>query len=274
MATKELYEPSARFLHSAFSIDRRVYVRGGRTDDFESGSEDGKLELANSIEQFGPFLDGGEGGKLELANAIEQFDPFLEVWRQLKTTAGTPHPGLAGAACVSFGENVYMYGGYSGKRDVGALSCLNVKSLTWSLLCPERVAGGPMRKEVCGIVMFHRDKLAVIGGAGYPSGPAQAGSMFIKTDKNGMGWTNEFHVFNIGQGSVVYKYIYAHIDSCIYNSPAGLWSSPLLKGTRLPPCAHFTLTSIDNNRAVLFAGRQIEHGRVNDLYMIDFDIMV
>ena len=191
MATKDLYEPSARFLHVAFSIDRRVYVRGGRTDDFESGSEDSKLELANSIEQF---------------------DPFLEVWRQLKTTGGTPHPGLDRAACVSLGENVYMYGGHSGNRCKGALSCLNVKSLTWSLLCPEDVAGGPMRKSYCGIVLFHGDKLAVVGGYGYPTGPAQAGSKFIKNTgvNDGRGCTNEFHVFNIGQGSVDLESICTH----------------------------------------------------------------
>ena len=255
MATKDLYEPSARFFHSAFSIDRRVYVRAGRTDDFESGSEDGKLELANSIEQF---------------------DPFLEVWRQLNT-AGTPHPGLDFAACVSFGENVYMYGGHNQRRYQGALSCLNVKSLTWSLLCPGEVAGGPMRKDSCGIVMFHGDKLAVIGGHGYPNGPTQAGSIFIRetSSTGGRGWTNEFHVFNIGQGSVDLEDLsYAHIDACIYNLPTGLWSSPALRGTRPPPCTCFTLTSIDNSRAVLFAGKRPEHGRVNDLYIIDFDIMV
>ena len=185
MATKELYEPSARFLHSAFSIDGRVYVWGGRTDDFESG-------------------------KLKLANSIEQFDPFLEVWRQLNTV-GTPHPGLDRAACVSFGENVYMYGGRD-KRNEGALSCLNGKSLTWSLLCPEEVAGGPMRKFGCGIVMFHRDKLAVIGGIGYPNGPAQAGSEYIKNTSvnDRIGWTNEFHAFNIGQGSVHLESLCTH----------------------------------------------------------------
>ena len=255
MATKAVYEPSARFLHTAFSIDKRVYVRGGRTDDFESRSEDGKLELANSIEQF---------------------DPFLEVWRQPKTTAGTPHPGLDRAACVSLGENVYMYGGIIGKRYEGALSCLNVKSLTWSLLCPEEVAGGPMRKDSCGIVMFHGDKLAVIGGFGYPTSPAQAGSKFIKNTgaNDRRGWTNEIHVFNIGQGSVHLESLCTHMHSRMYNSPAGLWSSPLLRGSRPPPCAAFTLTSIDRHRAVLFAGKQPEHGRVNDLYIIDFDIMV
>ena len=180
MATNAVYEPSARFLHSAFSIDRRVYVWGGRTDDLESGSEDGKLELANSIEQFDP--------------------PFLEVWRQLNTV-GTPHPGLDGAACVSFGENVYMYGGFNGGRYSDVLSRLNVKSLTWSLLRgPDEVAGGPMRKVDCGIVMFHEDKLVVIGGYGYPTGPAQAGSTFIMDTRKG--WTNEFHVFSIGQGIV------------------------------------------------------------------------
>ena len=62
--------------------------------------------------------------------------------------------------------------------------------------------------------------------------------------------------------------MYVHI------SPAGLWSSPVLRGTRPPSCAYFTLTSIDWHRAVLFAGTRAGRIRVNDLYIIDFDVMV
>ena len=183
MATRELQpnEPAARFYHAAFSVEGRVYVRGGRTTDLELGSEDEKIELAN---------------------CIEQFDPHLEVWRQLDTT-GTPHPGLSGAGYTSFEENVYMYGGYSGKRYEGVLSCLNVKTLTWSLLWPE-TDGGPMKKYGSGMVMFkYGDKVAVIGGYGYPTGPTQPGATFTRDIRftDGRGWSNEIYVFDIRQGS-------------------------------------------------------------------------
>ena len=178
----ELYEPSVRFRHAAFSNDERVYVWGGRTDDFEFGSD--------RDESVKPF-----------ASSIEQFNPHLEVWRQLNTT-GTPHLGLDSAACTSFGEKVYMYGGSSGNGFNGFLSCLDVKTLIWSLLSPETAAGGPMRKDCCGMVLFHNDKLAVIGGYGYPTGPTQPGSTFIWDDPDHSGSTNEFHVFNIAQGNL------------------------------------------------------------------------
>ena len=183
MATRELQlnEPAARFYHAAFSVERRVYVRGGLTADFDLYSEDEKIELAT---------------------CIEQFDPYLEVWRQLNTS-GTPHPGLVTPCCMSFGEHVYMYGGYSGKRYEGVLSCLNVKTLTWSLLSPE-TDGGPMKKWSCGMFMFKcGDKIAVIGGYGIPTGPTQPGATFTRSTKytDGRGWSNEFHVFDISQGS-------------------------------------------------------------------------
>ena len=179
MASQKLYEPASRFLHcqASSSVEGRVYVQGGRTLEYESKSEDSRIKLARRIEQF---------------------DPYLEIWSQLNTR-GTPHPGLVGAACTSFGDHMYMYGGYSSKGLDGALSYLNVKTLTWSLLCPE-TGGGPMRKVGCGIVHFNHNKLAVIGGYGYPTGPTQPGSAFIrKTDGSGM--SNEFHVFDISQGS-------------------------------------------------------------------------
>ena len=48
----------------------------------------------------------------------------------------------------------------------------------------------------------------------------------------------------------------------------------MIIGTRPPPCIASTLTSVDNYRAVLFGGRHPEQGRINDLYLIDFDTMV
>ena len=182
MPTQEmqLNEPAARFNHAAFSVEGRVYVRGGRTADFELGSEDEKIKLAT---------------------CVEQFDPYLEVWRQLNTT-GTPHTGLAAYGCTSFGEHAYMYGGISRERYEGVLSCLNVKTLTWSLICPG-TDGGPMKKYGSGMFMFkYGEKVAVIGGYGIPTGPTQPGATFTRNTRftDGRGWSNEFHVFDISQG--------------------------------------------------------------------------
>ena len=183
MANQKLYEPPARLDHVSFSVEGKVYLWGRETQDLSSGHLD------------------------ELARRIEQFDPYLETWSQLNT-AGIPHPGLKFAACTSHGEHVYMYGGQGTKYE-GILSCLNfpVKTPTWTQLCPAETIGGPMRKISCGIVHFHDNKLAVIGGYGHPNGPIQPGSEFIRNPKttNGSGWTNEIHIFDISQGSVYFK---------------------------------------------------------------------
>ena len=178
MANKKLYEPAARRRHISFLVEGKVYLWGGETQNLSSGHRD------------------------ELARRIEQFDPYLEIWSQLNT-AGAPHPGLRCTACASHGEHVYMYGGHGTKYE-GVLNCLNfgVKTPTWSQLCPADAVGGPIRKTLCGMVHFHDDKLAVIGGFGNPNGPIQPGSVFIRNPNitDGIGWTNEIHIFDISQG--------------------------------------------------------------------------
>ena len=179
MASKNLYEPAARWQHVSCLAEGKAYVWGGETQELVPGT------------------------KNDIANCIERFDPYLEVWSQLNT-AGTPHPGLRLAACASSGEHLYMYGGFVEGRYEDCLGCLNVKTLTWSRLRPEGgTAGGPMRKAGCGMVHFHPNKLAVIGGFGVPTGPTQPGSTFIRytAATDGRGVTNEIHVFDLSQGS-------------------------------------------------------------------------
>ena len=55
---------------------------------------------------------------------------------------------------------------------------------------------------------------------------------------------------------------------------AGVWSCPATTGERPPPCSGLTLTAIDDRRAVLFGGANIDQGRMNDVYIIDFHTMV
>lgn len=51
--------------------------------------------------------------------------------------------------------------------------------------------------------------------------------------------------------------------------PTDVWFSPDITGERPPPCADFSLTSIDNRRAVMFGGWNNEQGTMNHMYIID-----
>ena len=57
MASKKLYEPSARYGQTSFSVEGRVYVWGGVSQDAVSGSKEDITKLASSIEQFDPYLE-------------------------------------------------------------------------------------------------------------------------------------------------------------------------------------------------------------------------
>ena len=182
-----VYEPSSRFHHVAASIcdgsSCQAVVWGGETSEFYS-----------------------EDGKVQLAPVVEQFDIYSEEWHQ-RDTGGMPHLGLSYPACTSFGSRLYMYGGcYDGTMSTlsGVLSCLDRTTCTWSQLCPAGTAWGPMKKFGCGILHFHHDILAVIGGYGIPSGPTQPGSTFIRDTSRftGSGYSNEIHFFNFSQGKV------------------------------------------------------------------------
>ena len=187
-----LYEPKPRFDHVAVSSRGQVIVWGGLTSVSDDPAADpSRLKSAPT-------------------SVVEQFDPCTEVWCQ-RSTVGTPHPGLQWATCTLShdGNDLFMYGGLGlggglASCACGVLSRLNIKTFTWSLLCPEAIAGGPMKKHGSGMFMLkYGDKVSVISGYGYPNGPTQPGATFTRDTRftDGRGWRNEFHVFDISQGS-------------------------------------------------------------------------
>ena len=58
---------------------------------------------------------------------------------------------------------------------------------------------------------------------------------------------------------------------CCWN--IGLWSSPLVKGSRPPPCSHFSLTLTDKDQAVMFGGCT-SSGRSSEAYILNLPAMV
>ena len=56
---------------------------------------------------------------------------------------------------------------------------------------------------------------------------------------------------------------------CI-NVCLGEWITPTVTGDRPPPIHSFTLTSVDNNTAVLFGGDTTSNEASNNVYIINF----
>ena len=54
----------------------------------------------------------------------------------------------------------------------------------------------------------------------------------------------------------------------------GSWSSPSVKGSRPPPCAYFSLTMIDEERAVMFGGQDCNRKSLNGVYILHMSTMV
>ena len=177
-------EPSPRWGHYSALVEEKFCVWGGRTKDF--------------LQE-----------KSELTSSIHSFDPFLEFWAKNKLS-GVPPPGLYLGACASAGHHVYLYGGTDGSRFQSSLHQLDTRSWTWKQLS----RSGPMRKRACGMVA-HDSKLVLFGGYGYPSGPTQPGAEFIKDSRytNGVGWTNEVHIFDLKEGEGVRVGFTSHVTT-------------------------------------------------------------
>ena len=68
----------------------------------------------------------------------------------------------------------------------------------------------------------------------------------------------------------------SHNEYCVHTYKfhftfvSGMWTSPSFSGPRPPPCADFSLTSVDLYRAVLYGGRRGSDEDSNDFYLIDF----
>ena len=59
----------------------------------------------------------------------------------------------------------------------------------------------------------------------------------------------------------------------LYYTHLGDWSFPVMKGISLPHSSYCSFTAIDDHKALVFGGN-VAGRRVNNLYLIDFNIMV
>ena len=133
---------------------------------------------------------------------VEVFNCNLSQWTQRRTT-GTLPPPLNGSACVCIGRLVYMFGGWTGHSFTNSLFVFRVATAHWRELLPVNPKEGPMPKVNCGIINTNDTTICMIGGKGIPTGSLQPGSKFVqdKRFKDGQGWSNEIHCFDIPSGN-------------------------------------------------------------------------
>ena len=162
------YEPLPRVNHFAALAEERLFVWGGRTEDFRKR-------------------------KAELESSVEIFNIYLESWDKI-VTKESPPPGLYSGSCASSGQYIYTYGGWNGLARQGTLNCLDTRSYSWKQLSPH-TNGGPMKKTGCRMV-FYQAKIVLFGGyvGDSPTGHTQPGATYKD------GWTNELHVFDLNEG--------------------------------------------------------------------------
>ena len=173
------YEPLPRLGHISGRVGSKLVVQGGRTKDFSVKS------------------------KQQLSSVVEIFDPYSELWEQRKVQGVAPSPGTYLAASASLNDDLFSFGGWDGSQFFNTLHRLDSKTWRWSQVSPQNADGAPMPiyKYGCEMIAF-RNSLVVFGGHGVPQGPTEPGS-FIKNISftNGRGWTNEFHIYNLSNGS-------------------------------------------------------------------------
>ena len=215
-----------------------------------------------------------------LASTVYRFNPVQESWSEQKCSGPTP-PGLYDGVCASAGHHGYACGGNYG-AEVCSLHQLDVRSMTWELLSND----GPSRKTGCRMIAYSKT-LLIFGGYGRPSVPTQPGAQWERE------CTNELHTFEVeeGEGVTLLRGCISKLGhSCTQNHASchgvsfllagflplsGTWHSPLVSGTRPPPCAWFSLTMTAHHLAVFFAGYQASsNSYCNDVYILDLRRMV
>ena len=171
------YEPLPRFLHISCRVGSKVVVQGGRTKDFS------------------------EKNRQHLSSVVEIFDPYSELWEQRQVTGDVPSPGTYHAASASLHDDLFLFGGFDGGQEFNTVHRLDTEKLCWSQVSPQNADGAPMPKDGCGMIAFE-NSLGVFGGYGIPRGPTEPQSFIMDTRFTDIGWTNEFHIYNLSEGNM------------------------------------------------------------------------
>ena len=171
------HEPLPRIDHVSCRVGSKVVMQGG------------------AIEYL------SESSRQHLSSVVDIFDLYSELWEQRQVTGDCPSPGTCGAASASLCDSLFSFGGTDGGKLLNTVHRLDTEKLCWSQESPQNADGAPMPKCRCGMIAFG-NSLGVFGGYGIPQGPTEPQSFVENVGfTDGRGWTNEFHVYDILEGT-------------------------------------------------------------------------
>lgn len=176
-------------------------------------------------------------------------------WRKIHTDWDNSSQiplGKCSMAVCAIGDIIYTYGGwYSEELNYSRsnqLHGLYLQEMIWKEIVAVNPEDGPGKKDKCGMVE-HAGKICIFGGYGYLTDHQEKNKLFSREPFGFLCWTNEIHLYD----PVIRK-----------------WSVPQCTGTPPAPCAAFSFNKIDQQRVLLFGGRQCA-GRVNEVHILNMD---
>ena len=212
--------------------------------------------------------------KRRMTSVIELFHLPTGKWKQ-RPTNGKPPLGVYYYASTAISNKIYYFGGYCNHDDCrhNSFNSLITDSLTWNELFATNPSMSPMMKSGCGMISLtfnNVNYLLVVGGIGpYPTS-TQPGAQYNDIYGDNV-CTNEHHYYQLSSGKNIniscYQYI-IHQVNFITVCISGQWIIPDISGERPPPCHGFTLTSLPNNRTLLFGG-YTPNGHGNTVYIAE-----
>uniref|UniRef100_A0A1X7UDA8 Uncharacterized protein n=1 Tax=Amphimedon queenslandica TaxID=400682 RepID=A0A1X7UDA8_AMPQE len=227
-----------RAFHCTVSVGDSLYVW--------AGNQDGLPEVHDSEE------------KRRITSNIQHFTPSTGQWITRGTT-GTPPLGVRGYCCTAINDQLYYFGGWCGHDDCchNSITQLDTVSLQWRELEPTDATRPVMRRSAGGMISFEHDgvhHLLMIGGMGSKPAVQLPHYKYIE-DFNGAWQTNEHSMYNLSSRK---------------------WSNPSIIGQCIPPASHFIIEKINNTRAVLFGGLEIDEDAedtfINNIYILEISI--
>ena len=190
-------------------------------------------------------------------------------------TTGTPPLGVKSYCCAAINDQLYYFGGYCGHDDCyhNCIIQLDTVSLQWRELEPTDATRPVMRRGSGGMISFEHGgvlHLLMIGGAG--SKPVVQLSHYKYIKLSNRDWrTNEHSMYNLSS-SKVFEIMFIVIHAC----NLGKWSNPLIIGQCVLPASGFIIEKINNTRAVLFGGVEIDGDDkatiTNNIYILEISI--
>ena len=169
---------------------------------------------------------------------------------------------------------MYYFGGWCCHDDYyhNSITQLDTVSLQWRELEPTDATRPVMRRAWGGMISFEHDgvhHLLMIGGRGSKPAVQLPHNKYIERS-NGRWCTNEHSMYNISSSKVLLLF------KIVNNFNLGKWSNPSIIGQCIPPADDFIIEKINNTRAVLFGGAEIDDDAkstaTNNIYVLEISI--